>query len=117
LHQRSIDKIINNDEQQDEIDTVTPETPDEIPDSSDDQDDNLDEYKVDKQKAAQYWMDLNNDERESRGLYDYTFDSRLNTSAQNWSEYQKSISTATHTRNPNDAYYEYQKITNWLASE
>ena len=117
LHQRSIDKIINNDDQQDEVDTVTPEAPDETPDSSDDQDDNLDEYKVDKQKAAQYWMDLNNDERESRGLYDYTFDSRLNNSAQNWSEYQKSISTATHKRNPNDAYYDYQKITNWLASE
>jgi len=124
MHEKNVDAVDIREENQDDNSQT-------IPDENIDDDDwnqqeepiqendnqNLDDFKIDKQKAAQYWLDLNNDERESRGLYDYVFDSRLNNSAQNWSEYQKSISTATHRRNSNDAYYDYQKITNWLADE
>lgn len=74
----------------------------------------LNEFRVDKQKALNYWLDLNNTERSSRGLYDYVFHESLNTSAQNWSEYQKSISFATHKRDSDDEYYDYHKINTWL---
>lgn len=103
------------DEQEEE---EIPEDNSELPTQNEDNSDSsVDSYRINKTQAAKFWLDLNNDERESRGLYEYTFNDTLNQSAQTWSDYQKSISFATHKRDDNDMYYDYQKITKWLADE
>jgi len=103
---------IDANQEQEEIEENIEET-DNQPDNSWD----LDKHRINKNQAAEFWLDLNNEERASRGLYDYKFNETLNKSAQTWSDYQSSISFATHKRDDNDMYYDYQKITKWLADE
>jgi len=50
-------------------------------------------------------------------IYDYVLNDTLNNSAQTWSNIQRDNSFATHKRNAEDSYYDYSKITKWLADE
>lgn len=72
-------------------------------------------YSVDIEEAKRYWLELNNNERQKRWFYDYKVHRTLEDSAKKWSNFQADQSFATHKRDDNDMYYDYNKITSWLA--
>lgn len=71
-------------------------------------------YKVDFTKIKDKWIDLNNKLRDDLWREEYSYDDKLDSTAQEWAEAMEKRWEASHKRNIWDSYYNYKKITNWF---
>lgn len=62
-------------------------------------------------------IDRHNQERARVGLSLYTGNTLLDSSAQNWAEYLKTLWTTTHRRTKKDGYYNYRSVKNWFGDQ
>nr|MDD3720526.1 CAP domain-containing protein [Candidatus Gracilibacteria bacterium] len=76
---------------------------------------NFDDYKVSIEKVQKSWIGYYNDIRKSIGRELYTYDQKLNNTAQEWAETSMNRGFISHKRDPNDSYYDYNKVTSWFA--
>lgn len=95
---------------EDEIIISTPEIPKAII---------WDSYSIPNVDIAQVkstWLGWYNSGRvsEKNGLKDYSYDSRLEKTALEWSQIAQSRGEMTHKRSSWDVYYDYNKITSWF---
>ena len=75
----------------------------------------LEDYNIDFSDVKDYWFDRYDEEREDLGLYSYTYSSKLEDTAFEWSNTQLEAGTAGHRRDPDDQYYDYDAITTWFS--
>ena len=71
---------------------------------------NIDIWKV---KSA--WLSWYNSVRKDLWEKPYSYNSKLEQTALDWSKTSKTGGDITHKRNPWDYYYDYNKITSWFA--
>lgn len=72
------------------------------------------EYKIDMNQIRDNWLWYYNNYRHKQWLEAYSYDTALNSTAQEWSDISMSKWAITHRRDKNDSYYDYKKITSWF---
>lgn len=72
------------------------------------------DYKIDMKIIRSYWLELFNSTRKSIWLHEYSYDEKLNNTANEWSEISKNIWNISHKRDLWDSYYDYNKINAWF---
>lgn len=72
------------------------------------------DYNIDFGKIKQKWLDLNNNLRRDLWKSEYTYHTKLEETAQEWSETSKQRWEITHKRDKKDSYYNYNKIWKWF---
>jgi hypothetical protein len=72
------------------------------------------DYNIDFGKIKQKWLDLNNNLRRDLWKSEYTYHSKLDETAQEWSETSKDRGEISHKRDKKDSYYNYNKILKWF---
>lgn len=70
---------------------------------------------IDIKKVKEYWLKKHNEERKNVGVEPYTWDDRLDVTAQEWANTNASWKDATHQRVKGDSYYNYDRIEKWFA--
>lgn len=70
---------------------------------------------IDFDEVKNYWLEITNREREKQWLEPYSFDEKLEKTANLWSQVQKQRGEWTHKRDPWDSFYNYSKINTWFA--
>jgi len=75
---------------------------------------NFTDFKIDINKVRESWLWYFNSVRKNKWRDLYSFDSKLNDSAQEWSDTSLSRWIMSHKRDENDSYYNYNKITSWF---
>lgn len=71
------------------------------------------DYDVDK--VADAWIWRNNDLRDKLWLTEYTYDDRLDKTANEWSKYMANLWTRTHKRKSTDWFYNYNSLLDRFA--
>ncbi|QFR39095.1 SH3 domain-containing protein [Candidatus Gracilibacteria bacterium 28_42_T64] len=71
-------------------------------------------YKIDMNKVKSTWKDWHNTARRDLGVSLYTYDSRLDNSAYEWSYISDQKGVMEHKRNYFDVYYDYKVIEKWF---
>lgn len=69
---------------------------------------------VDMAKVRGAWLSWNNDLRAEYNLDPYTYDTRLDVTALEWSQISADRGYIDHKRNPGDSYYNYPIINQWF---
>lgn len=69
---------------------------------------------IDIQKVKDKWLLWNNEVREWLWKKAYSYDSKLEKTAYEWSNISKNSWIVTHKRSSWDSYYDYYKISNWF---
>jgi uncharacterized protein YkwD len=70
---------------------------------------------VDMQQVRTAWLKLFNDERATLGRHELTYDSRLDATALEWSQFMADENEVTHKRPGQTEYYDYNLIKNWFS--
>lgn len=65
-------------------------------------------------RVAEARLGRNNELRSEMWLVEYSFDNRLENTANEWSEYMNNLWTWTHKRSKNDGFYTYSSLENWF---
>jgi len=71
-------------------------------------------YKIDINKVKSTWKNWHNDARKQLWVQLYTYDSRLDNSAYEWSYISDQKWVMEHKRYYGDIYYDYHKIEKWF---
>ncbi len=69
------------------------------------------EFKIDMTRVKTTWLWYYNEVRKNIWRNEYSFDTKLNDSAQNWSDTSLARWIMSHKRDSGDSYYNYNKIT------
>lgn len=72
------------------------------------------DFNIDYKKVQTEWLKWHNNVRNQIKVPLYSYDSRLNNTAYEWSKEQVKIWKISHERYKNDGFYNYQKIENWF---
>lgn len=72
---------------------------------------NFSEFKIDITKVRTSWLWYFNNVRKSMWRNPYSYDTMLNDTAEEWSDTSLTRWYISHKRDPNDSYYNYNKIT------
>jgi len=70
--------------------------------------------KINLSKVRKTWLSWYNDVRKDIWKANYSYDSRLDNSALEWSKLQRKRWEMSHKRDLWDSYYDYNKITSWF---
>jgi len=71
-------------------------------------------YKIDYSRVKSYWLNIHNSARINLWVKNYSYDSRLDNTAYEWTTIQSWKWIMEHKRNPDDSYYDYNKIEDWF---
>lgn len=74
----------------------------------------LSKFNINKTLVNNYWVDLHNNARNSNWLNNYSYDTRLENTAIEWSYNNYNKWKMDHKRDSNDSWYDYNKIENWF---
>jgi len=76
--------------------------------------DELSEKDIDIHALKEHWLSLHNTARNDLWLASYIYDTKLNSTAFEWSSESKQRGSMTHERRPWDGYYNYPIIQEWF---
>ncbi|QFR39096.1 SH3 domain-containing protein [Candidatus Gracilibacteria bacterium 28_42_T64] len=65
-------------------------------------------------KVRSEWLKWQNTERKNIGVELYSYDSKLDKTAQEWSEFATQRGYISHKRDVGDSFYNYTKIEGWM---
>ncbi|MFK7780701.1 MAG: CAP domain-containing protein [Candidatus Gracilibacteria bacterium] len=69
---------------------------------------------IDMNRVRDVWLGRFNTVRNDLGKHSYSYDSKLEKTALEWSQISKDRGDITHKRDLSDSYYDYSKITSWF---
>lgn len=72
---------------------------------------NFSEFRIDMSKVRTSWLWYFNNIRKSMGRNPYSYGTKLNDTAEEWSDTSLAKWVMSHKRDTNDSYYNYNKIT------
>lgn len=72
--------------------------------------------KINIQSLKTNWLNWHNEARKKLLLPAYSYNTKLDITAFEWSYISRSKTTMDHKRNPGDSYYDYNTITSWFAN-
>ena len=76
---------------------------------------NFSDFKIDMTRIRTSWLWFYNEVRKNKWRTIYSYESKLNDSAQEWSDTSLARWIMSHKRDANDSYYNYNKINSWFA--
>lgn len=72
--------------------------------------------KINIQSLKTTWLNWQNEVRKKLLLPAFSYNSKLDITAFEWSYISRSKTTMDHKRSPGDSYYDYDKITTWFSN-
>lgn len=75
---------------------------------------NFSVLKIDMNKVREAWLWFYNSVRKDMWRTLYSYDTKLNDTAEEWSDSSMSRWLVSHKRDTNDSYYNYNKINSWF---
>ncbi|MFA5916877.1 MAG: CAP domain-containing protein [Candidatus Gracilibacteria bacterium] len=75
---------------------------------------NFSDFKIDMTRVRTSWLGFYNEVRKSKLRTTYSYDSKLNDTAEEWVDTSLTRGVISHKRDTNDSYYNYNKINSWF---
>lgn len=72
---------------------------------------------IDMEKVRTYWLNLHNQERATKWLDPFVYESSLEKTATTWAQYLARLRRTTHKRSATDGYYSYANIKSWFINQ
>lgn len=76
---------------------------------------NFSDFRIDMNKVRTSWLWLYNEVRKVKWRTTYSYENKLNDTAEEWSDTSLAKWVMSHKRDSGDSYYNYNKINSWFA--